>query len=230
MNDAIVNEAVMDVNTNAICEQAVLDTQYETANTKQIRVLSADEHPLMSEGIASVINAQADMRVIEQASCALDAIQLFGEHVPDVALMDLRLPDMNGIDTMMAIREEFHDARIMVFSTFGGDTEIRRALAAGARSYMLKSISPNRFVEAIPQKLQARIAEHLTDDPLTAREVEVLKLVMTGNRNREIGDNLSISEGTVKAHVKHSIEKLGANDRTQAVTIALRRGLIQLES
>src|SRR5262249_22689214 len=116
--------------------------------------LRADEHPLMSEGIASVINAQPDMSVIAQASCALDAIQLSGEYVPDVTLMDLRLPDMNGIDAMMAIREEFHDARIVVFTTFGGDTEIRRALAPGARSYMVKSISPNRFVEAIPQKLR----------------------------------------------------------------------------
>jgi DNA-binding NarL/FixJ family response regulator len=228
----------MDVNTDTICEPLVLDTQNEAANTNHIRVLIIDEHPLMREGIASVINAQPDMRVVAHASSAHQAIQRFGEHMPDVTLMDLALPDMSGIDAMIAIREEFPDARIMVLTTFEGDTEIRRALAAGARSYMLKSMPPKDLAETIrevhagkkriPPEVASRIAEHITDDPLSGREVEVLQLVMAGKRNREIGDHLFISEETVKAHMKHIIGKLDARDRTQAVTIGLRRGVIHL--
>lgn len=228
----------MEVNTDTICEQPVLDTQYEAVNTNQIRVLSVDEHPLMREGIATVINGQPDMRVIAHACSAHEAIQRFGEHMPDVTLMDLRLPDMSGIDAMIAIRERFPQARIMVFTTFEGDTEIRRAFAAGARSYVLKSTRPNELAETIrqvhagkksvPPEVAARIAEHFSDEPLTEREVEVLKLATEGNRNRGIANRLFISEETVKAHIKHILEKLGASDRTQAVKIAARRGIIQL--
>jgi DNA-binding NarL/FixJ family response regulator len=233
-----VNGALMDVNLDTICEQPVLDMQYEAANTNQIRVFSVDEHPLMREGIASVINAQPDMRVVAHASSAHQAIQRFAEHIPDVTLMDLRLPDMSGIDAMIAIREEFPDARIMVFTTFEGDMEIRRALAAGARSYVLKTMLPNDLTETIrqvhagkkhiPEEVAARLAEHLGDEALSDREVEVLQRVMGGNRNRDVAERLFISEETVKAHLKHIMEKLGASDRTQAVTIAVQRGIIQI--
>lgn len=204
----------------------------------QIRVLSVDELPLMHEGIATVINAKPDMQVVAHASSAHEAIRRFREHKPDVIIMDLRLPDMSGVDAMTAIRKEFPKARIVVFTSFEGDVQIRRAFEAGARSYMLKSAPPNDLAETIrqvhggkrsvPPDVAVRIAEHLDEDPLTNREIEVLKLAMTGNRNRDIADRLFISEETVKAHMKHILQKLGASDRTQAVTIAARRGIIQL--
>jgi DNA-binding NarL/FixJ family response regulator len=169
---------------------------------------------------------------------AHEAIRRYREHMPDVTIMDLRLPDMSGIEAMIAIRKEFPKACILVFTTFEGDMEVRRAFAAGARAYMLKSTLPNELAETIRQvhagkksvspEVAARIAEHLGEDPLTGREVEVLKLATTGNRNRDIADHLFISEETVKAHMKHILEKLGASDRTQAVTIAARRGIIHI--
>jgi DNA-binding NarL/FixJ family response regulator len=208
----------------------------EAVMQNQIRVLSVDEHPLMREGIATVINAKPDMQVVAHASSADEAIRHFREHRPDVTLMDLRLPDMSGIDAMITIRKEFPKACIVMFTTLEGDMDIRRAFAAGARSYMLKSTLPNDLAETIrqvhagkksvPPEVAARIAEHLSEDPLTEREVEVLQLATTGNRNRDIADRLFISEETVKAHMKHIMEKLGASDRTQAVTIAARRGII----
>lgn len=213
--------------------------QDEAMIKTQIRVLSVDELPLMREGIATVINAKPDMQVVAHASSAHEAIRSFREHMPDVTLMELRLPDMSGIDAMIAIRKEFPKAGFVVFTTFEGDMDIRRAFAAGARSYMLKSTLPNDLAETIRKvhagkksvspEVAARIAEHLSEDPLTEREVEVLKLVVAGNRNRDIADRLFISEETVKAHMKHILEKLGASDRTQAVTIAARRGIIHLE-
>ena len=202
----------------------------------QIRVLSVDETPLMREGIATVINAKPDMQLVAHASSGQEAIRRYREHMPDVTLMDLSLPDMSGIEAMIAIRKEFPKAGIVVFTTIEGDVEIRRAFAAGARSYMLKSTLPNDLAETIrqvyagkksvPPEVAVRIAEHLDEDPLTEREVEVLKLAMTGNRNRDIADRLFISEETVKAHMKHILDKLGASDRTQAVTIAAKRGII----
>ena len=212
--------------------------QDEAVIVNQILVLSVDQLPLMREGIATVINAQPDMQVVAHASSAHEAIRRFREHRPDVTLMDLSLPDMDGIDAMIAIRKEFPKARIVVFTTVEGDIEIRRALEAGARSYMLKSTQPNDLAETIrqvnagkksvPSEVACRIAEHLSEDPLTEREVEVLTFAMSGNRNRDIADRLVISEETVKAHMKHILEKLGASDRTQAVTIAARRGIIHL--
>ena len=203
---------------------------------KQIRVLSVDELPLMREGIATVINAKPDMQVVAHASSAIEAIRCFREHRPDVTLMDLSLPDMSGIDALHAIRRTFPRARIVVFTAFEGDIEMRRAFEAGACSYMLKSTLPNDLAETIrqvhagkkrvPPEVATRIAEHLSEEPLSAREVDVLKLAMTGNRNRDIADRLSIAEETVKTHMKHIMEKLGASDRTQAVTIAARRGII----
>ncbi len=167
-----------------------------------------------------------------------DAIQMFRERQPDVTLMDLRLPDMSGIDSLIAIRAEFPEARIIMLTTFEGDVEIQRSLEAGARGYLLKSMPPGELVEAIrqvhagkkriPPELAAQLAEHLGDETLTDREIEVLRRVADGNRNRDIAEQLFISEETVKVHIKHIMEKLGASDRTQAVAIAVRRGIIQL--
>jgi DNA-binding NarL/FixJ family response regulator len=203
-----------------------------------IRVLSADDHALLREGLAAVINAQSDMVVVAQASTGRDAIQLFREHRPDVTLMDLRMPDIGGIDAMMAILAEFPAARILMLTTFEGDVEIHRSLAAGARGYLLKTMPPKDLVEAIrqvhaghkriPREVAAQLAEHIADERLTPREIAVLQHVAGGNRNRDIAERLSISEETVKVHVKHILEKLGASDRTAAVTIAVRRGIIQL--
>jgi len=204
----------------------------------RIRILSVDDHPLLREGIAMVINSQPDMVLVCHASSGAEAIQRYREHQPDVTLMDLRLPDLSGIDALIAIRAEFPPARIIILTTFEGDVEIQRALEAGARGYLLKNMPPSELVNAIrhvhagkkrvPPELAAQLAEHMSDDNLTAREVEVLKQVAGGNRNRDIAELLHISEETVKVHLKHIMDKLGANDRTQAIAIAVRRGIIQL--
>ena len=204
----------------------------------RIRVLSVDDHPLLREGIAAIINSQQDMEVVSQASGGHEAIQLYREHRPDVTLMDLRLPDLSGIDALIAIRSEFPEARIIMLTTFDGDVEVHRALEAGARGYLLKNMPPSTMLDAIRQvhagkrriapEIAAQLAEHMSDESLTAREVEVLQQVAGGNRNRDIAELLRISEETVKVHLKHIMDKLGANDRTQAISIAVRRGIIQL--
>ena len=202
-----------------------------------IRVFSVDDHPLLREGIAAVINSQPDMLMAAQASNGCEAIQTFRQQRPDVTLMDLRLPDMSGIDALIAIRAEFPEARVIMLTTFEGDVEIQRALKAGARGYMLKSAPPRELVETIrqvhrgkkhiPQQIAANLAEHFSDEALTEREVDVLRHISGGNRNRDIAERLFISEETVKVHVKHIMEKLGARDRTEAVAIGGRRGIIQ---
>jgi len=206
--------------------------------TAKIRVMSVDDHPLMHEGIAALINNQPDMRLTVEASNGRDALRLFRENQPDVTLMDLRLPDGSGIDAMISILNEFPAARIIILTMFEGDAEIRRALKAGARGYMLKSMPPKDLIEVIRRvhagkkhihpQIAAHLAEHLGDETLTTREIEVLRCVAEGNRNRDIAERLFISEETVKVHIKHIMEKLDASDRTQAVSIAVRRGIIQL--
>jgi DNA-binding NarL/FixJ family response regulator len=203
-----------------------------------IRVLSVDDHPLLSEGIATLINSQPDMRLVASASTGNEGILKHREHKPDVTLMDLRLPDLSGIDAMRAIRAECPDARIILLTMFAGDVEIQRALQAGAQGYLLKNMPPEQILETIrqvyagkkrfPPEVASHIAEHVGDEPLTNREIDVLRHVTGGNRNRDIAKRLFISEETVKVHIKHIMGKLGASDRTHAIAIAARRGFIQL--
>ncbi|SRR5258707_6899246 len=208
------------------------------AGRDPIRVLCVDDHPLLREGIAALVKSQPDMQLVGEAGSGREALLRFREHRPGVTLMDLRLPDMSGIDTMVAIRSEFPDARIIVLTTFEGDVEIRRALEAGAQGYLLKSMPPQELLEgirrvhsgkkSIPPEVGSHLAEHMGEESLTPREVEVLQQIAGGNRNQDIARRLFISEETVKVHIKHIMEKLEASDRTQAVAIAIRRGIIQL--
>ena len=204
----------------------------------RIRVLSVDDHPLLREGIGALVNAQPDMELVAQAATGRAAVEQYRAQRPDITLMDLRLPDMSGVDALAAIRAEFPEARIVMLTTFEGDVEIQRALAAGARGYLLKSLPPAELIEAIrqvhagrkriPNDVAAQLAEHAGEETLTPREIEVLRHIAEGNRNKDVADRLFISEETVKVHVKHVMDKLGASDRTEAVAIAIRRGIIQL--
>jgi DNA-binding NarL/FixJ family response regulator len=208
------------------------------SEARRIRVLSIDDHPLLREGIAAIISNQPDMELVGQAADAHEGLRLYRQLKPDITLLDLRLPDMSGIDTLMAIRAEFVNARVIILSASQGDMEIQRAMEAGARGFLLKSLPHKEIVNAVrlvhagkkcvPPDVAASLAEYLAEDMLTGREVEVVALIGAGNRNRDIADILSISEDTVKGHMRNIMEKLGANDRTEAVVIAIRRGIIQL--
>jgi len=210
-----------------------------SAEARMIRILTVDDHALLREGIAALLNAEPDMKLVAEASNGLEAIEKFRSHRPDVTLMDLQMPGMNGIDAITKIRSEFPNARIIVLTTYTGDVKVIRALEAGARAYILKGNVHRelpqtiRAVDAgqkrIPDEIAAELAMHLADDPLTAREVDVLRLIAAGNSNKMIADQLSIGEATVKGHVTNLISKLGANDRTHAVTIGLQRGIIELK-
>jgi len=203
-----------------------------------IRVLAVDDHPLLREGIAALIGTEDDMELIGEASNGREALDLFRKHQPDITLMDLQMPEMNGIDAIGAIRGEFPDARIIVLTTHPGDVQVSRALKAGARGYLLKGMLRKELLETIRAvhagqkrlsgEAAAEIAEHVADNSLTPREIDVLRLVAAGNANKGIGAQLSLTEVTVKSHVKNILAKLGANDRTHAVTIALKRGIIDL--
>jgi DNA-binding NarL/FixJ family response regulator len=203
-----------------------------------IRILTVDDHPLLREGLSALINDAPDMTVVAEATNGREAVREFRARRPDVTIMDLRLPDMSGIDVLVAIRKEFPDARVVVLTTFEGDAEMWRALQEGAAGYFLKSASPRDLVEAfrqvhrgkktVPPEVAERLVDIMHENPLTPREIAVLKEVAAGARNREVAERLALAEATVKVHVKHVLEKLGAADRTEAVVIAVRRGIIQL--
>jgi len=203
-----------------------------------IRVLCVDDHPLLREGIAALIGNQTDMEVVAEASNGREALELFRAHRPEITLMDLQMPEVNGIDAISAIRCEFPDARIVVLTTHAGDVQVSRALKAGARAYLLKGLVRKELLETIravhagkrrlSSEVAAEVAEHAADDALTPRETDVLRLVAGGNANKAIAARLSLTEETVKSHVRNIMAKLGANDRTHAVAIGVKRGIIDL--
>ena len=205
---------------------------------ERIRILTVDDHPLLREGIAALVNAESDMKLVAEASNGEEAIEQFRLHRPDVTLMDLQMPALNGIEAVARIRAEFPDARIIVLTTYTGDVQALRALKAGARAYILKGHVHRELLEAIravhagkkriPPEVAAELADHAAEDALSPREIDVLQLIATGNANKVIADQLAITEQTVKSHVTNILSKLGANDRTHAVTIALKRGIIEL--
>jgi len=205
---------------------------------KLIRILTVDDHPLLREGIAALVASQSDMEVVAEAANGREALEQFRKHHPNITLMDLQMPEMKGVDAMIAIRGEFPEARIIVLTTYTGDVQVLRALKAGARAYLLKGLLRKELLETIravhagqkrvSPELAADLAEHAGEEVLSAREIEVLRLIAEGNANKQIADQLLIAEETVKGHVKNILAKLSARDRTHAVTIGIRRGIIQL--
>jgi DNA-binding NarL/FixJ family response regulator len=208
------------------------------AATSPIRILAVDDHPIVRQGIAGLLKIQPDMTLVGEACDGREAIQLFRSHHPDVTLMDLQMPGMNGIDALIAIRNEFPEAKIIVLTTYAGDVQIIRAIKAGAQAYLLKNALHKELLEtirgvhagkkALSPEVSYEIATHATDDRLTPAEISVLRLIAAGNANKQIADQLSITEETVKSRVKCILSKLGANDRTHAAVIGLKRGIIEL--
>jgi DNA-binding NarL/FixJ family response regulator len=209
-----------------------------TNSPGRIRILIVDDHPLLREGVVSLVEKQADMLIVAEASNGEEALQRFQQHIPDITLMDLRLPGMDGIDAMTAILAKFPNAKIIVLTTYSGDAQVLRALKAGARGYLLKDLLRKELLEAIrtvqagrkriPPEIAEQLAEHASDTTLTRREIEVLKLIASGNANKLVADKLSVTENTIKMHLKSILSKLGANDRTHAVAIGVKRGIIEL--
>jgi len=204
----------------------------------RIRILAVDDHALVREGIAVLVETQPDMTLVGEASTGREAIQQFRTHRPDITLMDLQMPEMNGVDAIVAIRGEFPDAKMIVLTTYQGDVQILRALKAGAQGYLLKNTLHKELIgtiravqagkKALSPEASYEIAEHATDDALTPAEINVLRLIAAGNANKQIADQLSITEETVKSRVKNILSKLGANDRTHAAMIGIKRGIIEL--
>ena len=204
----------------------------------RIRILAVDDHPIVRQGIAGLVGTQPDMILVGEASNGRDAIQQFRMHHPDIVLMDLQMPEMNGLDALIAIRNEFADAKVIVLTTYVGDVQILRALKAGAQAYLLKNTLHKELLDTIravhagkktlSPEVSYQVAEHATDDTLTPAEISVLRLIAAGNANKQIADQLSITEETVKSRVKCILSKLGANDRTHAAVIGLKRGIIEL--
>jgi DNA-binding NarL/FixJ family response regulator len=211
-----------------------------SAGSDPIRILTVDDHPLLRAGIEALVSSQADMVVVAECANGRDAIQQFRKHRPDVTLMDLQMPEMSGTDAIIAIRDEFPDARIIVLTTYAGDVQALRALQAGARGYLLKGAVQEELLDTIravhsgrktlSPTISHRIAEHATDDALTKNEIDVLRLIAEGKANKQIADQLSIAEETVKSRVKNILSKLGADDRTHAAMIGLKRGIIDLSA
>lgn len=202
-----------------------------------IRILAVDDHPLFRSGIAALLATQPDMNLVAEASNGREAIERFRAHLPDITLMDLQMPEMNGLDAMIAIRDEFPEARIIVLTTYTGDVQVLRAMKTGARAYLLKNLLDKELLQTIravhagkktlAAEASFELAEHATDDALTPGEVDVLRLIAAGNANKQIAAELSITEETVKGRVKNILSKLGANDRTHAAMIGIKRGIIQ---
>jgi len=207
-------------------------------DTKQIKIMTVDDHPILRQGIAALIADEADMTLVAEATNGREAIQQFRAHRPDVTLMDLQMPEMNGLDAMIAIRGEFPDARIIVLTTYTGDAQARRAIQAGARAYLLKNSLHNQLLDTIravhagrkslSPEVSFELAEHAAEDTLSPLEVRVLRLIAEGNSNKEIAARLSVTEDSVKGHVRNILSKLGANDRTQAAMIGVKRGIIEI--
>ena len=209
-----------------------------SSSNNLIRILTVDDHSVLRKGIAALVNAEPDMKLIAEASNGQEAVEMFRSHRPDVTIMDLQMPKMNGTEAILQIQSEFPDARIVVLTTYTGDTQVLRALKAGARAYILKGHVHRELLETIravhagqkriPPDIAAELADHAADDALSPRELDVLRLIAAGNSNKLIADQLSITEATVKSHVANILSKLNANDRAHAVTIGLKRGIIEL--